>query len=139
MRKDKTFAKIIFIVLATVFLFSVSSSYATNTEIPSDDIERIEYGDNSKITYFKNGIKLLEVSSQINSVTTLTTTVTTISTGVLQPINVLENIKLIIEIIGGVVGIVFTILCLFGLKLYYKNKKKPSYIRSLIGCIKCQS
>ena len=127
MRKNKTFAKIIFITLVTAFLFSVSASYATNTQSQSDEIERIEYGENLKKTYLKNGTTLVEIFSQITSITTLTTTVTPtpISTEVFQPISTLENTKLIIEIVYLSALIVTTILFgLFGRKIYIGNKKE---------------
>jgi len=129
MRKTKTFAKMILITLTLVSLFFVPASCAINTESPSDEIERIECGDNSRTTYFKNGTKLVEVSSQLNIVITTTTTTTTFTlTKMVPPINILENTKLIIEIVFLSVCIVATILGIFGITLYKRSKKELKYI-----------
>jgi len=109
-------------------LFFASSSYATDSASASKEIERIEYGDNVKTTYFTDGTTLVEVFASLTITTTTTATVTTTTFVKPEPINIGENIKLILEIIGIFVTIVGGILGIFGIKLYIGRRKNPPYI-----------
>lgn len=40
----------------------------SSDENVSEEIERVEIGDNCKTTYFKNGTKLIEITPQVNMI-----------------------------------------------------------------------
>jgi hypothetical protein len=120
-----------FIIVMLGLLFFIPPSYASDTQTSVKEIERIEYGDNIKTTYFSDGTKLLEVKASVTQKITATTTTSTQTTTLLepQPTNLLESIKLIFEIIQMSVIIISGILGILGLRLYIRRRKTPDYIR----------
>jgi len=116
------------IALTLVLLFFVSVSHATDTQNPNDEIERIEYGNDSKIIYFKNGTRHIEVflTETFTFTTTITATTDTIST-IIQFPN--PSISEILYVIYLTVMIVSAIIGIFGVKLYIRRKKNLPYIQ----------
>jgi hypothetical protein len=97
---------LILVVLTLALLFLVPVSYSFNNKTSSDEIERIEYRNNSKITYFKNGSKLVEVTSKLTMTSTFTMES---STGTAQVIAPEPNPINWIEILG-ILGTISAIL-----------------------------
>ena len=126
MRRIATVSVLLLIALTLSLPFSVPVSCATDNETLNSEIERIEYGDNVKTTYYKNGTKLVEVFAQTTIVTTVSATTTTTTATVITPppINIVE----VLQIVSFIVTIVSVILGIFGVKLYIGSKKKPSYV-----------
>ena len=122
---------ILFIIVALGLLSFIPSSYATGTQTSLKEIERVEYKDNVKTTFFKNGTKLVEVQASVTQKvsTRATTSTKTVTIFMPQHTNLLESIKLILEIIGISVTIMSGILGILGIKIYIKRRKTPDYIR----------
>jgi hypothetical protein len=127
MQKLKTTPLMFLFALMLAFLFSVSTSYASS----SNEVERIEYGDNQKITYFKNGTKLVEIFGNVNIGITAGAHVRAepfLIPKESQLISTLRIIDLIFSIIHHVICAILGILGVLGITLYIRRKKKPQYI-----------
>ena len=120
-----------FIIVMVGLLFFIPPSYATEAQTSVKEIERIEYGDNIKTTYFSDGTKLVEVQASVTQKITTTATTSTQTTTLLEPkpTNPLVSIKLILEIILMSVNIIFGILGILGIRIYIRRRKTPDYIR----------
>jgi heme/copper-type cytochrome/quinol oxidase subunit 3 len=122
-QKDKIFFTI-FVGLALA-MFLISTSYAMTEK----EVDRVEYGDNVRTTYYKDGSKLVEVQGFINATVALsatTTSVTTTSTAIYKPsIDIVQ----IPQFIYYVVGTVVLILGFLGRQIYVSRKKNPRYVQ----------
>ena len=124
--------KLTMVTISCLLLLSQIPHVLASSENVSREIERVEIGDNCKTTYFENGSKLIEITSQLNVVFGLNAEIITWTVEFPKQhpfVIILENIKLIIEIVSLLVGIIATVLGLFKITLYRRSKKELEYAR----------
>lgn len=100
MPKGKTIPLILVFGLISGFLFLTPTSHATDTESLSNEIERIEYGENSKTVYYKDGHKEMFVTCSVAMNIGISAGVAHVVGVPTPPLNPIDFLKILREIFG---------------------------------------
>jgi len=119
-----------FVILSTQLPTLSAMALGENTESNQDSrVERIEYANGTKTTYFKDGSKSVEVTSV--ETTTIVSTVTLAAMGSISitprfPLTLID-LKISLEIVVLTISIISGLLAILGIKIYVNLRKRPDF------------
>jgi hypothetical protein len=121
-------------ILLPLFLVvhASSNTYATREREqigPRHVVGTVIEEDGSKVTYFSDGTKNIEVFPSLTI--RVTTTTSTVSTTIMQPTPNIDIIG-ILQIVNLLVAIISDTLGILGISVYIGSKKKPEYVATAI-------